>query len=127
MCANFGFPAPSLFLAHLAKLEEPMLRLALRQLSRIPPVFRSAAAAGAIALVLAACAEGPAARSTGAQRQAAIDSLKDDVPPESTEMARGQCWMKYENTKAAHNLDEKMKLVDQCMEEKKKRYPLVVQ
>jgi hypothetical protein len=42
-------------------------------------------------------------------------------------MARGQCWMKYENTKAAHNLDEKMKLVDQCMEEKKRQYPLVVQ
>jgi hypothetical protein len=105
-----------------------MLVLAnLRQLSRTPPFILNAIAATAIALTLTACAEGPVARSTGPQRQAAIDSLKDDVPPQSTEMARGQCWMKYENTKAAHNLDEKMKLVDQCMEEKKKRYPLVVQ
>jgi len=94
---------------------------------QLGPIICNLTGAAAIALVLAACAEGPAARSNGAQRQAAIDSLKDDVPPQSTEMARGQCWMKYENTKAAHNLDEKMKLVDQCMEEKKKRYPLVVQ
>jgi hypothetical protein len=99
----------------------------LRQRNPMPSLIRNITAATAIALTLAACAEGPVERSTGTQRQAAIDSLKDDVPPQSTEMARGQCWMKYEKTKAAHNLDEKMKLVDQCMEEKKKRYPLVVQ
>src|SRR5262245_51921934 len=105
-----------------------MFRLArLRQPSRIPPIFRNAAATAVIALSLAACAEGPVTRSTGAERRAAIDSLRDDVPPQSTEMARGQCWMKYEKSKVAHNLDEKMKLVDQCVEEKKKKYPLVVQ
>ena len=79
-----------------------------------------------ISCLVAACAEGSMTRSTGAERQAAIDSLKSDTPPTSTEMASGQCWMKYENTKAARNLDEKMKLVDQCMEEKKRKYPLVV-
>jgi hypothetical protein len=101
----------------------------LRQTSRMRPFARNAigAAAIALALVLAACAEGPGMRSTGGQRQAAIDSLKSEVAPQSTEMARGQCWMKYENSKVAHNLDEKMKLVDQCMQEKKKQYPLVVQ
>jgi len=80
-----------------------------------------------ISFVVTACADGPIMRSTGAQRQAAIDNLKNDVPPQSMEMARGQCWMKYEKTKAAGNLDEKMKLVDQCMAEKKKRYPYIVQ
>ena len=99
----------------------------LRQTSRMRPFARNAIAAAAIALALAACAEGPVARSTGSQRQAAIDSLKSEAAPQSTEMARGQCWMKYENSKVAHNLDEKMKLVDQCMQEKKKQYPLVVQ
>jgi hypothetical protein len=99
----------------------------LRQISRALPFTRNAIGAVAIALALAACADGPVMRSTGTQRQAAIDSLKNDVPPQSTEMARGQCWMKYENTKAAHDLDEKIKLVDQCMEEKKRKYPLVVQ
>jgi hypothetical protein len=99
----------------------------LRQIGRARPFARNAIGAVAIALALAACAEGAVTRSTGSERQAAIDSLKSEVPPQSTEMARGQCWMKYENTKVAHNLDEKMKLVDQCMEEKKRQYPLVVQ
>jgi hypothetical protein len=99
----------------------------LRQIGRALPFARKAIGAAAIALALAACAEGAMTRSTGSERQAAIDSLKSEVPPQSTEMARGQCWMKYENTKVAHNLDEKMKLVDQCMEEKKRQYPMVVQ
>jgi hypothetical protein len=81
----------------------------------------------AIPFVVSACADGPVMRSTGAQRWAAIDSLKSEVPPQSTEMARGQCWMKYENTRVAGNLDEKMKLVDHCMVEKKKQYPTIVQ
>jgi hypothetical protein len=99
----------------------------LRQIGRARPFARNAIGAAAIALVLAACADGAMMRSTGSERQAAIDSLKGDAAPRSTEMARGQCWMKYENTKAAHDLDEKVKLVDQCMAEKKRQYPLVVQ
>jgi hypothetical protein len=99
----------------------------LRQIGHARPFARNAIGAAAIALTLAACADGAMTRSTGSERQAAIDSLKNEVPPQSTEMARGQCWMKYENTKVAHNLDEKMKLVDQCMEEKKRQYPMVVQ
>jgi hypothetical protein len=89
-------------------------------------------AATALALALAACASGVAgdtsfSHMSGSERQAALDSLKNEVPPQSTEMARGQCWMKFENTKVAHDLDEKIKLVDQCMVEKKKKYPMVVQ
>jgi hypothetical protein len=88
----------------------------LRQIGRACPFARNAIGTAAIALALAACAG--TMRSTGSERQAAIDSLKSETPPQSTEMARGQCWMKYENTKAAHDLDEKIKLVDQCMEQK---------
>jgi len=94
----------------------------LRQLVRL--------AVPATALLLSACASQPPtsfSHATGADRQAAIDSLKGDAPPQSTEMARGQCWMKYENTKVASNLDEKLKLVEQCVAEKKRQYPLVVQ
>ena len=98
-----------------------------RQIGRLRPFVVRTIGAAALAFALAACAQGPISRATGSQRQAAIDSLRGDAPPQSTEMARGQCWMKYENSKAAHNLDEKMKLVDQCMEEKKRQYPLVVQ
>jgi hypothetical protein len=104
----------------------PQLEI-LRQIGRVRP-FVVKAIAAALALGLAACANGTSfSRATGSERQAAIDSLKGDAPPQSTEMARGQCWMKYENSKVAHNLDEKMKLVDQCMEEKKRQYPMVVQ
>jgi hypothetical protein len=99
----------------------------LRQIGRARAIALNTIGAAAMALTLAACAEGSAMRSTGTERQAAIDSLKSEVPPQSTEMARGQCWMKYENSKVAHDLDEKMKLVDQCMEQKKRQYPLVVQ
>src|ERR1700730_3755725 len=98
----------------------------LRQTGRTRPFALNALGAAAIALALAACADGAMMRSTGTQRQAAIDSLKGEAPPQSTEMARGQCWMKYENTKVAHNLDEKMKLVDQCMEDTKRHNPMVV-
>jgi hypothetical protein len=99
----------------------------LRQIDRARAIALNTIGAAAMALTLAACAEGSAMRSTGTERQAAIDSLKSEVPPQSTEMARGQCWMKYENSKVAHDLDEKMKLVDRCMEQKKLQYPLVVQ
>jgi hypothetical protein len=68
----------------------------LRQIGRARPFAHNAIGAVAIALTLAACAEGSMTRSTGSERQAAIDSLKSEVPPQSTEMARGQCWMKYE-------------------------------
>ncbi|HLL27189.1 MAG TPA: hypothetical protein VKT73_06015 [Xanthobacteraceae bacterium] len=105
--------------------------LAPRQFARARSFMaRNALVSAALAFTLAACASGGDTSFThmsGSERQAALDSLKGDVPPQSTEMARGQCWMKYENTKVAHDLDEKMKLVDQCMEEKKRKYPLVVQ
>jgi hypothetical protein len=98
-----------------------------RQIARLRPFALVAIGAVAIAFTLAACAGGSTMRSTGSERQAAIDSLKSDTPPRSTEMARGQCWMKYENTKTAHDLDEKIRLVDQCMAEKKRQYPTFVQ
>jgi hypothetical protein len=100
-----------------------------RQIDRASPSILARIGTLALVFALTACAaDGTSfSRATGTQRQAAIDSLKNEVPPQSTEMARGQCWMKYENSKVAHNLDEKMKLVDQCMEEKKRQYPLVVQ
>ena len=82
-----------------------------------------------IALVsasLAACVtteDGPVVRSTGDQRQAAIDSLTNDTPPSSLEMASGQCWMAQEKKKNVNNLDAKIAAVDACIAEKKKKYP----
>lgn len=88
-------------------------------------VLKRAILLAALAVPLASCAttDGPVARSTGAQRQAAIDSLTHDVPPQSLEMASGQCWMAQEKKKNVNDLDAKIAAVDQCIAEKKKQYP----
>lgn len=89
--------------------------------------FAGTVVAVALSLSLAACvsdgSDGPVVRSTGDQRQAAIDSLTGDAPPSSIEMARGQCWMEQEKKKNVNNLDAKIAAVDACVEDKKKRYP----
>lgn len=93
--------------------------------------MRSAVAAAislsCLSILLAGCAtaDGPVVRHTGAQRQAAIDSLTHDVPPTSLEMASGQCWMAQEKKKDVNDLDAKIADVDKCIAEKKKKYPLL--
>jgi hypothetical protein len=80
----------------------------------------------AAALPLTACvtdSDGPVVRHTAEQRQSAIDSLTHDVPPQSQEMASGQCWMEQEKKKNVNNLDAKIAAVDACIAEKKRKYP----
>ncbi len=87
--------------------------------------FVKAISVAAVSASLAACAtaDGPVVRSTGDQRQAAIDSLTHDVPPTSLEMASGQCWMDQEKKKNVNNLDAKVAAVDACIADKKRKYP----
>jgi hypothetical protein len=87
--------------------------------------FVKAVSIAGISACLAACAteDGPVARSTGDQRQAAIDSLTHDVAPQSKEMLRGQCWMDQEKKKNVNNLDAKIAAVDVCIAERSKKYP----
>jgi hypothetical protein len=54
----------------------------------------------------------------------AIKAATDGEPvPTSVEQVRTQCWMRYEGPKQVKNLDEKMKLVDKCIDEKMKLLP----
>ena len=87
--------------------------------------FVKAISIAAVSASLAACVttDGPVVRSTGDQRQAAIDSLTHDVPPTSLEMASGQCWMDQEKKKNVNNLDAKVAAVDACIADKKRKYP----
>jgi hypothetical protein len=73
----------------------------------------------AIAALLAACAD------TGARPEAATAAMPSgETLPTSVEDARTQCWMRYENKKMqVKNLDEKIKLVDKCIDEKMKLLP----
>jgi hypothetical protein len=86
--------------------------------------FVRAVFVAAVSACLAACAaDGPVTRSTGDQRQSAIDSLTHDVAPQSKEMLRGQCWMDQEKKKNVNNLDAKIAAVDVCIAERSKKYP----
>ena len=91
------------------------------------PILAGLLFAAVLPFALAGCetdgSPGPVTRSTGEQRQAAIDSLTGDTPPSSIEMARGQCWMEQEKKKNVNNLDAKIAAVDACVAEKKKKYP----
>jgi hypothetical protein len=90
------------------------------------PIVAGLLFAAVLPLLLAGCetdGSGPVVRSTGEQRQSAIDSLTGDAPPSSIEMARGQCWMEQEKKKNVNNLDAKIAAVDACVAEKKKKYP----
>jgi len=87
-----------------------------------------AAIIAALSGILAGCetdgsSDGPVVRHTAEQRQDAIDSLTHDVPPQSMEMLRGQCWMDQEKKKNVNNLDAKIAAVDACIAEKKTKYP----
>jgi hypothetical protein len=70
-----------------------------------------------------AAAGGRRKSHTAAQHQSAIDSLTGDVPPQSVEMASGQCWMAQEKKKNVNDLDAKIAAVDKCIADGKRHLP----
>jgi hypothetical protein len=79
--------------------------------------------AAAMLIALAACMTQPGGQYGGSE---AIKKLKSDDPPTTAEMARGQCWMRFENNPLAKNVDKKLELVEKCIEEKRRLYPHIV-
>jgi hypothetical protein len=76
---------------------------------------------GALALALAACAQraseaelAPAAAPVAAPAPAAAPPAE----PLTTQKAREQCWMKFENDRKAKDLDTRARLVEQCVAER---------
>jgi hypothetical protein len=74
----------------------------------------------ACALTLAACAQGnsaadlaPAAQPTAAQPAAAPAAPKGPMTPEQ---AKADCWMKYEEDKKIKNIDQRLALVEKCVD-----------
>ena len=73
-------------------------------------------------LALTACAQSntsadlaPAAPQPAAQTAApAAPPPKAALTPEE---AKGQCWMKYENDKKAKNIDQRLALVEKCVDD----------
>jgi hypothetical protein len=69
-------------------------------------------------VLLAACAQGntsadlaPAAQPSA---QPAAPPLKGALTPEE---AKTQCWMKYEGDKKIKNIDQRLSLVEKCVDE----------
>ena len=72
-------------------------------------------------LALAACAQGnstadlaPAAPQPAAQAPVAAAPPQEPLTPEK---AKADCWMKYENDKKIKNIDQRLTLVEKCVDE----------
>ena len=85
------------------------------------PALRTCALLAALAL--AACAQSSseaqlAPAAAPAQPAAPVAAGPPPAEPLTTEKARGQCWMKFENDRKAKDLDTRARLVEQCVAER---------
>jgi hypothetical protein len=72
---------------------------------------------------IAIVAQAAACADSGAKPEMAAVPTGESMPT-SAEDARTQCWMRYEQKgKQVKNLDEKIKLLDKCIEDKSKLIP----
>lgn len=88
-------------------------------------IAASALRAGALfgAFSLAACAQSRseaqlAPAAAPAPPAAPVAASPTPAEPLTTEKARGQCWMKFENDRKAKDLDTRARLVEQCVAER---------
>jgi hypothetical protein len=68
----------------------------------------------------------PAAASPSAQSAAPAPAPAPAPAKQAAltpEEAKGQCWMKYENDRRAKNIDERLKLVEKCVDDTMRNQP----
>lgn len=86
------------------------------------------------ALALGGCAQSNSSAEIAAAAPAAPPPVQSAAPPASApapakqaaltpEQAKGQCWMKYENDRRAKNIDERLKLVEKCVDDTMRNQP----
>ena len=87
------------------------------------------------ALALAGCAQSnseiaPAAAAAPPPAQSAAPPPAQSAGPApakqaalTPEEAKGQCWMKYENDRRAKSIDERLKLVEKCVDDTLRNQP----
>ncbi len=87
------------------------------------------------ALALGGCAQSNSSAEIAAPRlPAAPPPAQSAAPPApapapakqaalTPEQAKGQCWMKYENDRRAKNIDERLKLVEKCVDDTMRNQP----
>jgi hypothetical protein len=87
----------------------------------------------ACALTLAACAQGnsaadlaPSAQPTAAEPAAAAQPAAPAAPkgPMTPEQAKADCWMRYEEDKKIKNIDQRLALVEKCVDTTMRGQPI---
>jgi hypothetical protein len=82
----------------------------------------------ACALTLAACAQGNSSAdlAPAAQPAAAPAPAAPAVPkvPMTPEQAKADCWMKYEEDKKIKNIDQRLALVEKCVDTTMRGQPI---
>jgi len=76
-------------------------------------------------LALAGCAQ---SNSSAEMSPAAAPPAQSEPAPArqaglTPEEAKGQCWMKYENDRRAKSIDERLKLVEKCVDDTLRNQP----
>jgi hypothetical protein len=89
----------------------------------------------ACALALAGCAQSnsaaemsaaappPPAATAPAQSAAPAPAPSTRQAALTPEEAKGQCWMKYENDRRAKSIDDRLKLVEKCVDDTLRNQP----
>jgi hypothetical protein len=70
----------------------------------------------ACALTLAACAQGNSTSDLAPSAQPAAAAPAPPKGPLTPEQAKADCWMKYEEDKKIKNIDQRLALVEKCVD-----------
>ena len=94
------------------------------------------ASIAACALALGGCAQSNSSPEIAAAPAAPPPAQSSATPPApapapapakqaalTPEQAKGQCWMKYENDRRAKSIDERLKLVEKCVDDTLRNQP----
>ena len=91
-------------------------------MSKLPQTGRlQRLAALCVAAMLAGCAQGNSSADLAPPApQPAAQTATPAAPPKAAltpEEAKAQCWMKYEGDKKVKNIDQRLTLVEKCVDE----------
>jgi hypothetical protein len=78
----------------------------------------------ACALTLAACAQGNSSADLAPAAQPAAAPPAVPKGPMTPEQAKADCWMKYEEDKKIKNIDQRLALVEKCVDTTMRGQPI---
>jgi hypothetical protein len=78
----------------------------------------------ASALLLAGCAQGNSTSDLAPAAQPAAAPAAPPKGPLTPEQAKADCWMKYEEDKKIKNIDQRLALVEKCVDTTMRGQPI---